>query len=474
MIRALFSSLILTASAGSALAQAPAKPAPAPTPTPTDGGVDGAAASDLAKAADAAADLATLGNGDDLAKAADVTAEVAGTPGATPAAPAAASAAKPGDDVDLAALGLDPTSQAGFDDKLNLYGFMSFAYTADHWSKDYPFFASQNPRSFTLANLNLYIAKNLTPRARTLAEVRFTFLPNGGTAADGTTIDTSTADVTDFSQVVQWGGIVIERAYAEYDLTDHLTVRGGHWLTPYGIWNTDHGAPAIISTSRPYIIGQDLFPQHQTGLDLFGNYAVEGFKLGYHATVSNGRGVAEAQQDHDTHVGLGGRLELETPWGLRIGSSYYRGRFTGGVTTPGGMPETYLEAAYGGDAQYDRGPLHIQGEVIGQDRHYADGARAASPAGFKPDARAFGWYGVAGYRLDLPWYPTPYVFYNDYWPSDKTYYGRVWGYAGGVNLRPSPTLVLKASVNYAKFSEGQGVLVGGSLVEFMTQAAWVF
>src|SRR5439155_19746980 len=133
----------------------------------------------------------------------------------------------------------------------------------------------------------LYLAKSLIRKARALAEVRFTFLPNGSINPDGSIVNTTATDVTNVNRPVQWGGIVIERAYLEYDLGDHLTIRAGRWLTPYGIWNIDHGSPVIIATSRPYIIGEQFFPEHQTGLDAFGSHHQDGFKLNYHLTASN-------------------------------------------------------------------------------------------------------------------------------------------------------------------------------------------
>jgi len=375
------------------------------------------------------------------------------------------------EDIDLAALGLDP-SAASFDDQLNVYGFAAFTYLSDHWSKPAPT-VKQDLKTFALGNLNLYLAKSLTAKVRALAEVRFTFLPNAGGTPGGATIDTTATDVTNYSRPVQWGGIVIERAYVEYDLTEFLTVRGGHWLTPYGIWNIDHGAPAIISTVRPYIIGEQFFPEHQTGLDLFGSRPLSGFKLGYHLTMSNGRGGAEAQQDQDEKFAFGGRLELETPWGLRIGGSYYRGRYTGLPAALGAAPNTYLEAAYGGDAQLDVGKLHVQAEVIARDRHYVIGERAASAAGFAPDGRDFGFYGIAGYRLDHLWNVMPFVYYEDYHPTDHTYFSRVRAPAGGLNFRPSPSLVFKAMADWISIS-GPGLLGDVNIREFTGQVSWVF
>ena len=464
-MRSTFIAFLLAASAGTAFAGDDERLAGDP---PAD---------DLAKAADATAEVANMpGDPDALAKAADATAEVAAVPpgDAPAAAPAAAPTKASSDDIDLSALGLDPAA-SGFDDKLNLYGFADFGFSGLHWDKESPLFANDT-KTFAVGNLNVYLAKNLTQKARALTEVRFTFLPNGSqNLLAGTTVDDTANDPTNLNRPVQWGGIVIERAYVEYDLTEHLTVRGGHWLTPYGVWNIDHGSPVIIPTSRPYIIGEQFFPEHQTGLELLGSYTTSGYKIGYHATVSNGRGGSEAQNDVDSKLAFGGRLELETPWGLRLGASYYRGRYTALTTTAGQMAQTFLEASYGADAQYDRGPLHLQAEVIAREHHYTSGARMASPAGFMPDGRDFGAYGLAGYRFDRMWNVMPFAVYENYEPTDHTLFERVDASTLGLNFRPTGTLVLKTEATYVMFNnDGPALLAGMKLWLFAGQASWVF
>lgn len=403
---------------------------------------------------------------DDLDAAADAAAELASVP-----APANADAVARADAVDLSALGLDPTSAASaVDDKLNIYGFADVSYYALHWRKD-PLYFKRTERGFQVGNLNLYLARNLTARARALAEIRFTFLPNGGVNPDGTVIDTTTNDAVNFGRPVQWGGIVIERVYAEYDLTEYLTIRGGRWLTPYGIWNIDHGSPAIIGTSRPYIIGEQFFPEHQTGIDLFGSRFTHGFKVNYHLTASNGRGAIDSIQDQDNKLGFGARLEVETPWGLKLGGSYYRGRYTGLAATAGAAPPTYREQAIGGDLQLDHKGLHAQVEVIGRLRDYAAGAR---PATFGGD-NDFGAYGLIGYRFDAVWNVMPFVELERYEPADVSGFERVQGLTGGFNFRPSGSLILKVQGLWATFAdEGIGILAGNSISQLTTQASWVF
>ncbi|HEY0476563.1 MAG TPA: hypothetical protein VGD37_03515 [Kofleriaceae bacterium] len=477
MKRALWILLALGSAAEPAAAQAADGPLelellasdPVPPTQPQQASPPPPSADDLAKAADATADVAAIAAPadsapEDLARAADVTADIASLPAGAGTKPSS-------DDIDLSALGLDPAS-ASIDDKLNLYGFADFGFNTQHWSEDRPYL--DRVRSFMFGNLNLYMAKSLTPKIRSLAEVRFSFLPNAQKNPDGTYVDTTVQDVSQFGRSVQWGGIVIERAYLEYDVTDHLTIRAGHWLTPYGIWNIDHGSPVIIPTTRPYIIGEQFFPEHQTGLELFGSHTQQGFKLDYHVTVSNGRGPSEAQEDRDRKLAFGGRLELETPWGVRLGSSYYRGRYTGNPQTAGAMPETYLEAAYGADVLFDRGPLHIQAEAMVRERHYPLGFRTTSGAGFAADGRDLGYYAIIGYRFDQLWNVMPFFYHEDYRPSGHGFFERVDGYSAGLNFRPSASTVFKVMGSYVAIPAGQGLLQDLTLRMYTAQASWVF
>ena len=45
--------------------------------------------------------------------------------------------------------------------------------------------------------------------------------------------------------------IILERAYIQWSKLDWLGVRVGQFLTPYGIWNVDHGTPTLITMFRP-------------------------------------------------------------------------------------------------------------------------------------------------------------------------------------------------------------------------------
>ncbi|HET9992250.1 MAG TPA: hypothetical protein VFQ65_27150 [Kofleriaceae bacterium] len=394
-------------------------------------------------------------------------------PAPTPASPAASPAPAPeaASDADLAALGLDPTA-AAFDDKLNIFGFADFSYQAWHFS--HPVLAAPDTHGFAAGSLNLYVSKNLTERWRMLAEIRFLYLPNGGLDATGTTTVTTVMDPTNFERPITWGGIAIQRAYIEYDLDEHLTIRAGRILTPYGIWNTDHGSPAIIAAYRPYIIGEQYFPEQLTGIELFGKKLIGEYKVGYHATITNGRSPVDAVSDPDGRPAFGGRLEFAAPWSgtLKLGASGYMGRYTG-VAPVGRTAPSYEERSYGADVQWDHGGLHVQAELIGNDHHYLANARATNSKGFAADGRQWGGYALAGYRFDHYWNVMPFAMAEYIRPIDDTLYDHSSGCAGGLNFRPSSNVILKVMYNLA-LSRGAGLIGDVDIHVFTSQIAWVF
>jgi len=178
---------------------------------------------------------------------------------ATPPAPPAPDAAEPTPDADAAAIAalVGDLSAGGGDSVLDpdevtfsLYGFADFSYVTQIGKKVIT--GSPYP-TFMVGNLNVYFSTEFERRWRSLAEVRFLYAPNGSWLADNQFEtnssprgDTSFLDGSDLNHPMRWGGIAIQRIWLEYKFDSYLTLRAGQWLTPYGIWNVDHGSPTII------------------------------------------------------------------------------------------------------------------------------------------------------------------------------------------------------------------------------------
>ncbi len=354
--------------------------------------------------------------------------------------------------------------------RLDIYGFADFTYgyAVKKFAFDDPY------DSFAVGRLNVYLASQLGDNWNSLAEIRFTYLPHGAARTDAagqtTRDDTTTPDYTDLNRPVQWGGIIIERAWLEYNAHPLLNIRGGHWLTPYGIWNVDHGSPVIIGVRRPFIVGEALLPESQTGLELHGTHNVEPVKLGYHLTLSNGRGPVDTYSDMNDNKALGGRLyaRADTAAGaLQLGFSGYRGQYTdrtqsftinadGDFATTYPRVSEYMESSLAADFKWEVSGFLLQSEAIMNDIVYDDDVRPTDPfpppgepPGFLPDARRIGVYGLTGYRFDfLGIMPFGGLEYYD---NGGTLYAKSAAFWGGLNVRPTPRVVLKAQYTYSWF-----------------------
>lgn len=385
--------------------------------------------------------------------------------------------------------------------KVNIYGFADFTYT-QLLSDRSAFNATTHPYgSFYVGNLNIYLNSDLGHKWRSLAEFRLTYLPDGvgkttSDSAGNSVYDrTSTAypDYTDFNRNTKVGGVIIERAWVEYAAHPLVTIRGGQWLTPYGIWNVEHGSTVIIGTTRPFVIGSELFPNHQTGLEFYGSYAIDSTQVGYHLTLSNGRGPIDAYKDLDKNKALGWRLwvQQDTDFGTFVlGTSGYRGRYTDRSqstsvvdgTTVNSYPikSEYNELSLAADLKWTWKGAVVQSEAIMRDVAYGDvrtaSAATEAPLGWVPDNRTYGFYAIAGYRLPwfgiMPYYGGEYYYLNK---TSSTLVPAATALWGGVNIRPTDRVVLKIQETHAVFPLGMmGRKTPPALNVIIFQVAWSF
>jgi hypothetical protein len=371
--------------------------------------------------------------------------------------------------------------------RIDIYGFADFGYM--RYVGD-SLVLSPSPSSFSVGNLNLYLAGDLGDEWRSLVEVRFMYLPNGALTSPtlvGPAMDTKVYDNNDFGRPVQWGGIHIERVWLERTFHKLLTVRVGHWLTPYGIWNVDHGSPVVIGVGRPFIVGEELFPASQTGIEIYGAADIDNIQLGYHLTLSNGRGPASSTCDFDDNKAIGGRLYLryESAYGtFSLGTAAYRGQYTNKHTeisvdakgTPAvvsTIDAQYDELSLSGDLKWQWGGLLAQAEVIENEVAFTPAGRTASITGapaFDSDYRRWGAYGLAGYRFAFLGV-MPYAGVGYYKEGSSSLIPKLWDYWVGLNLRPTPRVVLKLQYTNVHFYVDPQTQDARMLA---AQAAWSF
>lgn len=196
--------------------------------------------------------------------------------------------------------------------------------------------------AFSQTNLNLYFMYNSQKNWIAFSEIMFTYglsddKYNYDHFADGyVTSEPQTYTYTDeMLRTYDLGGIFIERAYIEYNQFEFARVRFGRFLTPYGIFSQDHGAPAVISVRPPMLVmpySTNGMPQNQTGLELLGNKYISDFGIEYAAYVSNGPSE-DPNANGDNVMCRGGFLNLIIPTladmiDIEFGGSVFQGKRT--------------------------------------------------------------------------------------------------------------------------------------------------
>jgi hypothetical protein len=382
--------------------------------------------------------------------------------------------------------------------KLEFSGFTDFSFVANVSSKDSALrkIAYQFP-SFSIGNLNLYMNASLADSWRLLAEVRFLYLPQGNsnfptnTSQQVAPYDATALDYADDQRALTWGGVQIQRV--QIDFTPHplLNFRVGQFLTPVGIWNVDHGSPTVIGVYRPYIIGEGLFPERQTGIQAFGEWSGDSNLFGYAVTLSNGRGPSDAFADLDNNKGIGGRLYwTSSAFGsLTLGVSGYKGTYSSrnreyGLQTPAGQPPVlegknpltlqYREQSIAADVRFQYHGLLVQGEAMQHEVVYTNGFRPGQNGLIFADYRDRGYYALAGYRL--PWFGImPFATFEGYNFASQPFTPPANAESIGLNVRPEPTVVIKLQYHVSQLGgESSTQPYRGTLKRILTQLAVAF
>jgi hypothetical protein len=352
---------------------------------------------------------------------------------AAPAAPAAPTAESANTETEIAALKqrideleaqqAESSASAEEDDqRFKIYGFVDFGLKKSFPAKD-PFFAGLIERklTFLLGNINLYFDAQPTASWRALVEARLTTYPHGAETYDPSTgrFARTSTNVYDASSPsgrnhIVWGGVVLERAQIEHTITDLFNLRVGYFLTPYGIWNVDHGTPTLISLVLPAAQVEEAMPARQLGVQAYGSTNIGDTELGYAAYVTNGRApYLEDQTDGKAggarlFANLSGKNSL-----LKLGLSGYAGdslEKIKSLSISNGQPSIavsnayrYKEWALGGDVSLDWKRLRIRTEGLVHRVDHGDSPHEpvafAQPGTTHPNRYEYYWYSIFAYRL---------------------------------------------------------------------------
>ncbi len=386
-----------------------------------------------------------------------------------------------------------------------IHGFFDLSYFKFFFDDGSPYaiYAPGN-WSFIMSNINLYFSGQMTPTLGSLIEVKLSFLPHGmeddtesyGIIGD-TVIDSGVeyvrynTEVRDPHLTTHWnyGSITVVRAHFTYSPFDWLNILAGRFLTPYGIWNIDHGSPVILTVHEPYMQLREMLPLAQTGLQIYGRFfpTYELF-LEYALTISNGRGPIEELIDLDENKGVGLRLRLlyeGVDWGVSLGGYAYYGKYTDlkkasilalnpdlTINTEADVPlqsrieitEEYDEYILTADLLFTIFGVSLQAEYVWRlmlfqqhglrsTNHIVLSGAAASEHLYHPSNIGWGVYGLLSWELPLerwiqPMQIIPYVMYehNEYQDTLPAFnFDMVFI---GLNFKPSPFVVLKVEYSF--------------------------
>lgn len=300
--------------------------------------------------------------------------------------------------------------------------------------------------TFVLGNVNLYFTFHPSDHWSALTEVRFTNDPNG------TAFDPANGIGDD---KMRWGSTVLERAYIQYDHSRELGLRVGEFLTPFGIWNVDHGSPTVIPIVRPESITQELFPTHQLGVDVYGERTgllPDRWTVGYHAYVSNGRTPGAVDLTDDKMIG--GRLTASTtrPYRMTFGISAMYGTYSEHAT-----PEVaYTEFGYSADASLDANAWRLRAELTMRDIDYEPGKHLQLAAGeFAPSERTLDGYLLAAYRIPATRFE-PFVYTEAFRVPDDAGDLQLIG-SVGITTFFTPSIQLKLQALHARFFQSDQI-----------------
>jgi hypothetical protein len=379
---------------------------------------------------------------------------------------------------------------------LRIYGFADFGIMRTIAPKDSAY-ASEftTPLTFYLGRVNLYYDAHPASDFRFLAETRLSLYPNGTTAGvspTGQVMRTST-QVSDISSPnasasVSWGSIILERAVLDWTRFSLFSVRAGLFLTPFGIYNVDHGSPTLIAVTLPIYISEGWIPERQLGVQIFGSYPIAPWELGYFATVSNGR--SDGILDVGDSKAYGGRVfarrhgELSLTLGGSILYQPYRKNLDqfglaadGSITYSSTRVVERTMLTLGADLAVDYRGLRLRTEVVTYQTRYAPGKRQPTNdvlGGLAPDEHDITWFMVLAYRF---WRLEPYLFSELFVDSPTQNLTEAWLPGLGLNLYLRPNVIVKTSWIHPLFwkdNDPQNIASQQNFHAFTAMLVWAF
>ena len=360
------------------------------------------------------------------------------------------------------------------------YGFLEFGLQRT-FLKEGSLLSAFQPTggsSFLLGALNFYLDVVPAPRWRALVELRVANF-NGGDAFSGgglSTLNTTqrelgTPGIGIGAQSVT-SGLIVERAQIDWYYNDLLSVRAGLWLTPWGIWNVDHGSPTLIPLIMPFFQNYQMYPLSQLGIAVSGAAHASPWTFGYHLGISNGRiggpitnvGETFPSFDLSDNKMLTGRLHLQNQGGFKVGASAYWGETErqskqvvelAPIRVERSRETALKEWGVGVDLSLDITALKIRAEFTYTVHRYTNERPISTmfPAHLLPDSAQWGGYILMAYRaaaLGVEWEPYAHLELL-WWPGAVAPRDMATMPSAGLNVHINEAVQLKLQYGLVRF-----------------------
>jgi len=354
--------------------------------------------------------------------------------------------------------GLGYSENEDFTRQLNFGGYISTYLYKNNVDSGSPLaFSLSSDPSFVVSKLDTFVESKFAPNWRFFGEIEFVYTPYGYSTSTTPGSQTSSRDATNFvfqnpltTKTQQNNGLIIQRAFVDYTVNDLLSFRVGQYLTPFGIWNEDHGDPILTSITLPYSVSTVTYAQAMAGAQTFGKwFASEAVSLSYNAYIGNGDGTQPFGANPGGTFSGGGRVQADLFDALTLNASYYYGDLSYGQAGSGKFTVTSAvnRSTYGGGLKFSLANFVLQVEEIFDDPHVVTGPTVVAPGTgtAPPNGTQSLFYAQAEYTIwDIF---TPYARYERVQTTSFT--GNIG--AGGVNIHILPQVVFKTDGSFVNF-----------------------
>lgn len=386
---------------------------------------------------------------------------------------------------------------------LSFWGFSDLTFGDLLYDNDHALYKVETPYhdTFFSSGINLYAKSEMTRTLSAMVETRLTYTPNGfannwptyvdigstNISTSGTFTRTDTTTQGPYSQLsYRQDGILIERAYLEWKPTDWFGVRAGRFLTPFGIWNEDHGSPVLIGIDYPQFMNFNLVPLQQLGLEAFGSVGLtDDLRAEYALTFANSNGPSDEYKDLTAMKALGARLKFvytHNDFYLRLGGYAYYNNYvnssdgiainltpaltvapTNGVQDVTTTSQSFNEMIVTGDLDIRIGRLRLLAEFARQSVIYKVPPQESlieqliqgvpvNVTTYEASHYGYGGYVMGAYEIPfrtkvLDFSVMPYVGYDLVVPSTAIVAEQTKQVRGGLNVKPSPYVTLKVEAS---------------------------